>query len=162
MRVIGQHSLRGNVLNCTVGEYNASTGAAINANFITGLNQTYAIALSGNNLFVTNNGGSTVGEYSATTGAAINSNFITGLSYPSGLVLSGNNLFVANVGSDTIGEYNVTTGAAINANFITGLNIPTRSRCRATTSSWRTTSATRLANTTPPPEPRSTPTSSRG
>ena len=82
-----------------------------------------------------------VGEYNATTGAVINANFITGLNGPVGLALSGNNLFVANFGGGTVGEYNATTGAAINANFITGLNDPSDSRCRATTSSWRTTTA---------------------
>ena len=44
----------------------------------------------------------------------------------------------------TVGEYDATTGAAINANFITGLNCrPSDSRCRATTSSWRTDGGTR-------------------
>ena len=32
--------------NNTVGEYNATTGAAINASFITGLNQPFALAVS--------------------------------------------------------------------------------------------------------------------
>jgi hypothetical protein len=36
----------------TVGEYNATTGATINANFITGLSTPLGIAVSGNNLFV--------------------------------------------------------------------------------------------------------------
>jgi hypothetical protein len=67
----------------TVGEYNSTTGAAINANFITGLNDSMGLALSGNNLFVGNGGFSpgsgTVGEYDATTGAPTNANFITGL-----------------------------------------------------------------------------------
>jgi hypothetical protein len=106
----------------TVGEYDATTGAAINANFITGLSAPVGLALSGNTLFVANNGSGTVGEYNATTGAAINANFITGLSNPTGLALSGNTLFVANQTSNTVGEYNATTGAAINASFITGLS----------------------------------------
>ena len=101
-----------------VGEYDATSGAAINANLVTageGLNRPVGLALSGNNLFVSNFGGTTVGEYDATTGAAINASFITGLNAPYGMALSGNNLFVAN-GSDfgtTVGEYNATTGAAI-------------------------------------------------
>ena len=41
-------------VNGTVGEYNATTGAAINANFITGLDYPYGLALSGNKLLVTN------------------------------------------------------------------------------------------------------------
>jgi hypothetical protein len=107
-----------------VGEYDATTGDAINANFITGLSGPGDLALSGNNLFVTTFYSPTVSEYDATTGEAINASFITGLNEPSGLALSGNNLFVVNYGSDTVGEYNATTGAAINANFITGLNLP--------------------------------------
>ena len=60
-----------------MGEYNATTGATINATFITGLNAPQGLALDGlNHLFVQNNG--TVGEYDATTGAVINAAFITG------------------------------------------------------------------------------------
>ncbi len=109
----------------TVGKYNATTGAAVNANFITGLSGPYGLALSGNNLYVVNYDSGTVGEYNATTGAAINANFITGLNYPAGLALSGSSLYVANEFGDNVGEYNATTGAAINANLITGLDNPT-------------------------------------
>ncbi len=59
-----------------VGEYNATTGAAIKANFITELFFPSALAVSGNNLLVADVG--RVGEYSATTGAAINANFVQG------------------------------------------------------------------------------------
>src|SRR5690348_731553 len=68
-----------------VGEYDATSGAAINANLITGLNRPVGLALSGNNLLVVNFGGTTVGEYNATTGAAINANFITVLAGSYGL-----------------------------------------------------------------------------
>jgi hypothetical protein len=54
-----------------VGEYNATTGAAINANFITGLNYPTGLAVSGNILFVASRNRGTVEEYNATTGAAI-------------------------------------------------------------------------------------------
>ena len=108
-----------------VGEYNAITGAAINAQFITGLGA-FGLALSGNDLFVANWNRNSVGEYDATTGAAINANFITGLNGPAGLALSGNDLFVANYGGHgggtTVGEYDASTGAAINANFVSGLS----------------------------------------
>ena len=106
----------------TIGEYNATTGAAINANLITVSNQAgggnplCGLALSGNNLYVSNL--VTVGEYNATTGAAINANLITGQF--GGEVVSGNEIYAEN--GVTVGEYNATTGAAINANFITGLN----------------------------------------
>jgi hypothetical protein len=63
-------------------EYNATTGAAINASFITGLSEPEGLAVSGNDLFVVNTLADTVGEYNATTGAVINANFITGLLGP--------------------------------------------------------------------------------
>jgi PKD domain len=109
-----------------VSEYNTTTGAAINANFITGLNEPVAIAVSGNDLFVANIIGGTAGvvsEYNAVTGTPINASFVAGLADPSGLALSGNNLFVGS-SSGTIGVYDATTGAAINASFITGLSQP--------------------------------------
>ena len=112
--------------NDAVGEYNAITGATINAALISGLNEPEGMAISGSNLFVANFGNGTVDEYNATTGAAtgINASFITGLDEPEGLVLSGSTLYVANSGNGTVGEYNATTGAAISASFITGLLSP--------------------------------------
>ena len=107
-----------------VGEYDATSGAAINANLITGLNLPRGLALSGNNLLVSNVGGTTVGEYNATTGAVINATLIAP-SEPHGLALSGNNLFVLGstpfVGDAMVGEYDATTGATINATLIPGL-----------------------------------------
>jgi len=102
-----------------IGEYNATTGAIINAEFITvGINGPTALLLSGNTLFVANEIGNSVAEYNATTGAVINVNFITALDGPQGLALWGNNLFVSNDISNTVSEYNATTGALINANVI--------------------------------------------
>ena len=127
----GQIALSGTVLfvtdgaNGVVGEYNAITGAAINANFIAGLNGPNGIAVSGNRLYVANMGSNTVGVYDATTGAVINANLIPGLSAPGCLTIAGNELIVTNSEpNSTIGVYDATTGAAINANFITGLNYP--------------------------------------
>jgi hypothetical protein len=121
-----------------IAEYDATTGAVINANFITGLNQPEGITISGNDLFVVNNaddnnaGGiltnGTVGEYDLTTGATINSALVAGLNQPVAVAVLGNDLFVtsnpnpANTG--IIGEYDLTTGTAINATFITGLDDP--------------------------------------
>ena len=117
---VGQYSAN------TVGEYDTTTGAPINASLITGLSAPTALTLSANDLFVANSGSGTVGEYNAATGAAINASLITGLIDPEGLALSGNNLFVVNISGPigTVGEYNATTGAAINASLITGLNGP--------------------------------------
>lgn len=61
-----------------VGEYNATTGATIKANFITGLSAPAGLALLGNDLFVANYGTGTVGEYNASTGKVINANFLKG------------------------------------------------------------------------------------
>jgi hypothetical protein len=108
----------------------ANTGAAINANFITGLNEPGGLALSadGTALFVANSGTNAVGKYNATSGAAININFITGLSAPAGVALSADDtaLFVAGntffaFATVTVGKYNAATGAAINTNLITVL-----------------------------------------
>jgi hypothetical protein len=116
----------------TVGEYDAVTGAAINASFITGLSFPNGLAVAGNTLFMTiygypGYGGphgtgtltGLVGEYDATTGAPINANLVTGLSFPHDLAVSGNTLFVTD-GIGTVGAYNATTGAPINANLVTG------------------------------------------
>jgi hypothetical protein len=86
---LGNTLFVGSFASYTVGAYDATTGAPINASLITGLNRPVGLALLGNNLFVvnqeTNNG--TVGEYNATTGAAINAKFITGLITPVGLAV---------------------------------------------------------------------------
>jgi hypothetical protein len=118
----------------TVGEYNATTGAAINGNFINnsqGLNGPEGLARDGNNhIFVTNVNTNTVGEYNATTGATVNATFITsgqGLAQPLGLLLDGlGHILVANYGNNTVGEYDASTGATVNAAFINGqgLNLP--------------------------------------
>ena len=113
-----------------VGKYDATTGAAINANFITTAPVgAFGLALSGNHLFVSSGQdlGTGVAEYDATTGAVINASFISGIQYPVGLAVVGNTLYVSQdegptLGTSFISTYNATTGALINANFITGLN----------------------------------------
>jgi hypothetical protein len=105
----------------TVSEYNATTGALMNASFITGLSTPNALLLSGNNLLVANEAGS-VGEYDATTGAAISQSFITGTNFePIGLALSGADLFVANLSNATVGKYALKTGKAIKVDFVAKL-----------------------------------------
>jgi hypothetical protein len=79
--VSGNNLFAANINSATVGQYNATTGAAINLNVITGFIP-YGVAVSGSNLFVTNLGMNTVGQYNATTGASINIDFISGLSSP--------------------------------------------------------------------------------
>ena len=109
-----------------VGKYDATSGAAVSANFVTGLSIATGMAILGNNLFVTSLTANKVGEYDATTGAAINANFITGfvINNPEDLAILGNNLFVANSGTTTVGEFNATNGSVINASFI---NLSSRS-----------------------------------
>lgn len=105
----------------TIGEYTTS-GATINASFISGLNSPAGIAFSGNDLFVANSGSGTIGEYTA-SGATVNASLISGLSNPYDIAISGNNLFVLSGsinGGWSIGEY-TTSGAVVNSNP-TGLN----------------------------------------
>ena len=109
--------------NATVGQYNASTGATVNAAFINGqgLTDPSESALDGSNhLFVANYNNFTVGQYNASTGTTVNAAFIGGqdpIGAPSALALDGNNhLFV--VEYNRVGEFNATTGATINAAFI--------------------------------------------
>jgi hypothetical protein len=71
-----------------ISQYNTSTGAGLNLNFITGLTGFSVLLVSGSTLYVANNGGTTVGKYNANTGATINANFITGLTNPFGLAIS--------------------------------------------------------------------------
>ena len=106
----------------TIGEYNASTGAAINASLVSGLSEAFGIAVSGSDLFVSY-GSNTIGEYSASTGAAINASLVSGLNGPGGIAVSGLDLYVS-YGGNTIGEYNASTGAPINASLVSGLNFP--------------------------------------
>jgi PEP-CTERM motif len=75
------HLLVTNEANNTVGQYDATTGATINATFINsgqGLSGPVGLGLDGNNhLFVTNSDNK-IGEFNATTGATINAAFING------------------------------------------------------------------------------------
>jgi hypothetical protein len=118
-----------------VAEFNATTGALINATLIeTGANSTIgAMTTSGDTLFFAYEyaikGGGTlngVGAYNAKTGA-LNSTLITlSTNYlPAALTVSKNHLYVGYLSDQpgyqgTVGEYDATTGAAINATLITG------------------------------------------
>jgi uncharacterized delta-60 repeat protein len=120
----------------TIGEYSLS-GATINASLVTGLNSggigPFAIAVSGNQLFVANgDGGSpgtlgTIGEYTlgATPGTIASSipRLVTGLADPGGIAVSGSNLFITDYANGVVGEY-TTSGATVNAALVTGLVTP--------------------------------------
>ncbi len=104
----------------TIGEYTTS-GATISAALVSGLIAPIGIAVSGANLFVTNDEGGTIGEYT-TSGATVNAALVSGLNGPWGIAVSGSNLFVANT-AGTIGEYS-TSGATVNAALVSGLAEP--------------------------------------
>ena len=114
-----------NFVNGSVGEYDATSGVAINATLITGLSQAPTVlAVSGSNLYVVNSLPGGVALYNATTGASINPSFITGLSYPAGIAISGNDLYVPsqeNLNFGYINKYDATTGAAVSVPLISGL-----------------------------------------
>ena len=84
----------GSNLRGSVGEYTL-TGVPINPALIKNLAGPFGLAISGNDLFVSQRDG-TVAEYT-TSGTVVNSALITGLNWPSGLAISGNDLFVANL-----------------------------------------------------------------
>jgi hypothetical protein len=121
----------------TVAEYNAATGALINAKLIAlddptsgNGNSGGALTASGNSLFFAYTDGSNgpaICEYNVTT-RAITPRFIAlgplATYLPSALTVSNNRLFVGHYvpsGGGTVGEYDATTGGAINATLITGL-----------------------------------------
>jgi hypothetical protein len=110
----------------TIGKYDATTSATINATLIgagQGLSLPIAMVVDGSNhLFVANANNNTVGQYDATTGAAINAAFINGqgLNDSSGMALDrSNHLLVGGIGNSIVGQYNATTGATVNVALIT-------------------------------------------
>jgi hypothetical protein len=74
-----------NGTNGTIGEF-TTTGATVNASLVTGLTYPVGLAVSGADIYVTNNSANSVGEYT-TSGAAVNPSLITGLSYPLGITV---------------------------------------------------------------------------
>jgi DNA-binding beta-propeller fold protein YncE len=70
----------------TIGEYMTS-GSTVNASLITGFDSPQGIAISGNDLFVSNTGDGTVGEYTI-SGGTVNTDLISGLSGPYGIAIS--------------------------------------------------------------------------
>lgn len=114
-----------NFANGTVGEY-STTGTAINSSFISGLDQPMGIAISGDDLFISEQGNGNIAEYT-TSGTLVNPTLITGLSLPAGIAIYGNDLFVANSAGPTattaVGEYTLS-GTTVNASLIPGIENP--------------------------------------
>jgi hypothetical protein len=70
-----------------IGQYDPSTGAAINASFLTGLGGPAGFTFYNSSLFVANQNAGTIGEYNAFTGATINASLVTGLNSPQNVVV---------------------------------------------------------------------------
>ena len=117
-----------NHVGSSIGEYDASTGSAINSSLVSvGTDGFYSVAISDNDLYVSSGdittGNGSIGVYNATTGAAINSSLISLPNVLYAMTLSGNTLYIAN--GNNVGVFNATTGAAINASLISsGLSGP--------------------------------------
>ena len=107
-----------------IGQYDATSGAAINPSLISGLNSPEDVEVSGADLYVKNYATGTVGEYTI-AGATINASLVSGLSSTGGIAVSAGSLFAANDNSGAISQYNATSGAPIDVSLITGLDSPT-------------------------------------
>ena len=101
----------------TIGEYDATTGAVISAPLITGLGTGTYLAVSGGDIFVSNQDGY-IGEYT-TAGVTISTSLVTGLNNPMGIAVSGNDIFIGQ-NDGKISEY-TTSGTTVNASLITGV-----------------------------------------
>ena len=105
----------------TIGEYNATTGAAVNASLVSGLSAPYGIAVSGGNLWVADYIGDTIGEYNATTGRPLTKASITdgqsatlsSLSVTLASPQAGDVLTATAGGGVTVTPYNPTTGVLL-------------------------------------------------
>jgi uncharacterized delta-60 repeat protein len=132
LAISGSDLFISNFFDGTLGEYTTS-GAVINASLITSGISPFGIAVSGNQLFVTNGDGGgagtsgTVDEYTLGTApgtiAASNPHIITGLADPDGVAVVGSNLYVTDYANGTVGQY-TTAGTPINATLISGLDHP--------------------------------------
>lgn len=106
--------------NGPLAEYNLD-GTTVNASLNSNMFDPQDMAVSGSNLFVTEDG--TVAEYT-TSGATVNASLIPGLNYygAGGIAISGSDIFVGR-SSSLIAEY-TTSGATVNASLIPGLTYP--------------------------------------
>ena len=110
----------------TIQEY-STDGAVLHRPLISGLAQFQpsSIAVSGQDLFVTDTSSlNTIGKYT-TSGATVNPALISGLNSPVRIAVSGEFLYVTSLfgGVGTIGKY-TTSGATVNAALVSGLDSP--------------------------------------
>ena len=125
--ISGASLLAINVFNSgyRVSQWDPITGATLNANFITGVGQSYGMTADASDVYVVQSGEGTVGKYDALTGAPVNTSLISGIPNGYDAAVSGSDLYVDNFYPDsTIGHY-TTSGATVNASlFGSGLNRP--------------------------------------
>lgn len=111
----------GNILRYTL-------GGIQDASFSVGLTNPFAIAISGDTLWISQAtggaGANTVKGYSLSTFTSTPTfTLTTGLSTPEGLAVFGSTLYVANEGSGSITTFNTVTGVSTGT-FISGLSQP--------------------------------------
>jgi hypothetical protein len=100
----------------TIGKYTLS-GTPIASTLVTASPGAYGFAISGSDIFVSNDVLNTVEEYT-TSGGTVTKTLISGLSGVYDIDVSGSDLFVENSG--VISEY-TTAGTLVNADLITGI-----------------------------------------
>jgi len=111
----------------TIGEYTTS-GGVVNAALISGLHQPSGIAVSGSNLYVTNEHASSItgeppgiGKYT-TSGAVVNTSLVTDLNWPFAIAASEPYLFVTrlyNPAHSAVAKY-TTSGTLVNDSLLYG------------------------------------------
>jgi hypothetical protein len=121
-------------LGGTIGKYTTS-GATVNAALLSGLpSPLHGIAVSGNDLYITQQSSAWVGKY-ATSGATVDATFVAFIqtvSDPVGVAVSGTDLFVTNNVPGFVGHF-TTAGSTIDEEMIeTGPGtFPYSQRCPA-------------------------------
>ena len=103
----------------SVGSYDATTGAVINANLIPQVLGS-SLAVCGNTLFMNNNSFTVVSAFDATTGATLNAKFINSIN-TFALASSDNTLFVADYENNKVNAYDAATGSLLRS-FLVGAN----------------------------------------
>ena len=111
----------------TIGVYDATTGAVINANFAS-VNPSVSgsapvMAATADTLLVVNFG-TLIRKFDAVTGAVLNTSLLGGALSITGLMAAQNTLFVGDSGGTVVTEYDIATGAANGLSFDSGLSTP--------------------------------------
>jgi DNA-binding beta-propeller fold protein YncE len=106
----------------TIGEYDATTGAVINASLISGFSNPVALAVSGPYLYVADNTAGTIGEYS-TSGSPISPSLIS-LAGVDGMTVSGPSLYaLTTLDFGSLYVY-AQSGAGISTPLATNMGLP--------------------------------------